>query len=129
MKIDYIFILFFILFCHIIDDYYLQGWLASAKQKSWWQKNAPNKLYAHDYKMALFMHCFSWTFMILVLPSMLGFYETRLYLILFTVNFLVHMLTDNAKANQMKINLVIDQSIHIIQIVCTWLIYVVLKLH
>lgn len=22
------------LFCHIVDDYYLQGWLASAKQKS-----------------------------------------------------------------------------------------------
>lgn len=28
------------LFCHIVDDYYLQGWLASAKQKSWWEKNA-----------------------------------------------------------------------------------------
>lgn len=26
------------LFCHIVDDYYLQGWLASAKQKSWWEK-------------------------------------------------------------------------------------------
>ena len=24
-------------FCHIADDYYLQGWLASAKQKKWWR--------------------------------------------------------------------------------------------
>ena len=41
------------LFCHIVDDYYLQGWLASAKQKSWWKKNAPDKLYKNDYIMAL----------------------------------------------------------------------------
>ena len=37
------------LFCHIVDDYYLQGWLASAKQKSWWEKNNPNPLYKNDY--------------------------------------------------------------------------------
>ena len=23
------------IFCHVVDDYYLQGWLASAKQKKW----------------------------------------------------------------------------------------------
>lgn len=33
MRVDHIFILFCMIFCHIIDDYYLQGWLASAKQK------------------------------------------------------------------------------------------------
>ena len=37
------------LFCHIVDDYYLQGFLASAKQKSWWEKNNPNPLYKNDY--------------------------------------------------------------------------------
>lgn len=46
------------IFCHIVDDYYLQGWLASAKQKEWWSKNAPNPLYKYDYIMALFMHSF-----------------------------------------------------------------------
>lgn len=50
MNIAYkIFILFTMIFCHIVDDYYLQGWLASAKQKSWWEKNAPEKLYKYDY--------------------------------------------------------------------------------
>lgn len=35
MNIAYkIFILFTMIFCHIVDDYYLQGWLASAKQKN-----------------------------------------------------------------------------------------------
>jgi hypothetical protein len=28
-------------FCHIIDDYYLQGWLATGKQRDWWKSNAP----------------------------------------------------------------------------------------
>lgn len=52
----YFIILITMIFCHIVDDYYLQGWLASAKQKSWWKKNAPDDLYKHDYLMALFMH-------------------------------------------------------------------------
>ena len=37
------------IFCHIVDDYYLQGKLASMKQKSWWEKNAPDRLYKYDY--------------------------------------------------------------------------------
>ena len=122
------------LFCHIVDDYYLQGWFASAKQKKWWEQNAPNVLYKNDYIMALIEHAFSWTFMIHIpiityLIFMGNLPNIYLFLAVFTINWLVHMLTDNAKANQMKINLIIDQSIHIIQIVCTWLIYVVLKLH
>lgn len=32
------------LFCHIIDDYVLQGWLATGKQKEWWKINAPEWL-------------------------------------------------------------------------------------
>lgn len=27
-------VLFCMIFCHLLDDYYLQGWLASAKQKN-----------------------------------------------------------------------------------------------
>lgn len=122
------------LFCHIVDDYYLQGWLASAKQKKWWEQNAPNVLYKNDYIMALIEHAFSWTFMIHIpiityLIFMGNLPNIYLFLAVFIINWLVHILTDNAKANQMKINLIIGQSIHIIQIVCTWLIYVVLKLH
>lgn len=122
------------LFCHIVDDYYLQGWLASAKQKKWWEQNAPNVLYKNDYIMALVEHAFSWTFMIhipitIYLIFMGNLPNIYFFLAVFIINWLVHMLTDNAEANQMKINLIIDQSIHIIQIVCTWLVYVVLKLY
>ena len=59
-----ILILFAMIFCHIVDDYYLQGWLASAKQKEWWKANAPDSLYSLDYIWALIMHSFSWAFMI-----------------------------------------------------------------
>lgn len=31
-------LLIFMIFAHLVDDYYLQGWLASAKQKKWWEK-------------------------------------------------------------------------------------------
>lgn len=44
-----IFIILWMIFFHIVDDYYLQGWLAHTKQKSWWEKNAPDELYKHDY--------------------------------------------------------------------------------
>ena len=116
------------LFCHIVDDYYLQGFLASAKQKSWWEKNNPNPLYKNDYKMALSEHAFSWTFMI-HLPLIIAMVITSkyisitLFLTLFAVNWVVHIITDDTKANKLKINLVQDQLIHICQIFITWLIY------
>ena len=45
--------LILMIFCHIVDDYYLQGWLASAKQKEWWNKNAPDPLYKNDYEFSI----------------------------------------------------------------------------
>ena len=43
-------ILFAMIFCHIVDDYYLQGILASMKQKAWWQKQESYcEKYKYDY--------------------------------------------------------------------------------
>jgi len=123
-----IFILILMIFCHIVDDFYLQGWLASAKQKSWWQKNAPNNLYKYDYIMALFCHSFSWSFMIQLPILIYGFY-TNVFIwniYLFIINIIIHMFIDNLKANKLKINLIQDQIIHFIQIISTWIITVVL---
>jgi hypothetical protein len=60
------FVILLMIFCHIVDDYYLQGILASMKQKKWWQENAPDKPYKYDYIWALIMHSFSWAFMIML---------------------------------------------------------------
>ena len=112
-----IFTLLLMIFCHIVDDYYLQGWLASAKQKKYWQENAPEKLYKYDYIWALIMHSFSWAFMIMLpIAYSLSFNINIAFLIAFIVNVIIHAITDDLKANKRKINLWEDQIIHLIQI-------------
>lgn len=120
-------VLFCMIFCHLLDDYYLQGWLASAKQKKWWEKNNPDPLYKHDYIMALIEHAFSWTFMIHVpvIAYMLSnktTYPAGLIMI-FCANWIIHAFTDHAKSNLHWINLIHDQCIHFMQIILTWAIY------
>lgn len=119
-------LLLFMIFCHIVDDYYLQGWLASAKQKSWWEDNCSSSLYKNDYKMALFMHSFSWTFMIM-LPTMLYsiVFGGKIYPLLYLMNTTIHFITDDLKANKKKINLIQDQLVHLAQITITWGVYLV----
>lgn len=119
-------ILLCMFFMHIVDDYYLQGILASMKQKSWWKKNAPDPLYKNDYKMALIEHAFSWTFMmmlpIVIYTAIIGTMLPIWFIVVFFVlNVTIHALVDNAKANEKTINLIQDQSVHFIQIICTWL--------
>lgn len=123
---DFKFIILTIMFfCHIVDDYYLQGILASMKQKSWWEKNAPNQLYKNDYKMALYEHAFSWSFMIsLPLLIIAIWQDSSLYYSIFMFyifNTLCHAYIDDLKANRHRINLIQDQLIHFGQIFITWL--------
>lgn len=122
------FILLSMIFCHIIDDYYLQGILASMKQKSWWKENAPDKLYRYDYIMALIMHSLSWSFMIM-LPLAIdnGFNVDWMFVIIFIINALIHGCVDNLKANIRKINLIQDQTIHIAQIIVTFIFLTALR--
>lgn len=123
-------LLLVMLFCHIVDDYYLQGWLASAKQKSWWKKNAPVKLYENDYIMALCEHAFSWTFMIMLVPTIYTYFNSQdigLYTFMFLFNWVVHCIVDDCKANKKSINLIHDQLIHIVQIVLTWMAFIVVR--
>ena len=119
-----LFILLCMIFCHIVDDYYSQGILASMKQKTWWKNNYPDKLYKYDYLMALFMHSFSWAFMIMLPPTVYTMIVgATWYPILYVLNLCVHFYVDNLKANKMKINLIQDQYIHLAQIVVTWVLY------
>lgn len=121
-------ILISMVFCHIVDDYYLQGWLASAKQKSWWEKNSPDELYKHDYIAALFMHSFSWTFMIMLVPTIyIILFGGKYYPLVFVVNLIIHMITDNLKANVKVINLCQDQLIHMIQIIGTFVVLIICR--
>ena len=118
-----ILILLAMIFLHIVDDYYLQGILAKLKQKSWWEENAPDPLYKHDYIVALMEHAFSWTFMIMLPVGIYTiFYDKSIVfiIIMFLINWIIHSIVDHLKANVKVINLVTDQVIHILQIIVTW---------
>lgn len=119
-----VFIFMTMVFFHIVDDYYLQGWLASAKQKEYWKKNAPQKIYKYDYIWALIMHSFSWAFMIMLPVAYSRSFDVGVsFVTVFLVNMIVHAIIDDLKANKKKINLWADQLIHLFQIALTSIIF------
>ena len=119
--IQYLFLMFW---CHFVDDYFLQGVMAKMKQKKFWQDNAPQPLYKYDYLMALLCHAFMWSISIMI-PAMIS---GHFIWWLIPINFVIHFIVDDLKANRHKINLIIDQSVHFIQIILTFLVcYVWMK--
>lgn len=115
-----LFVIALMIFCHIMDDYRLQGILASMKQRNWWEENYPDKLYKYDYIMALAMHSISWSFMIMLpVAAYMGFRPTNIFFVMLAANSVIHALVDDLKANKHKINLIVDQSVHMIQIAVT----------
>lgn len=121
-----IFIILLMIFCHIVDDYYLQkGLLNNLKQKSWWQEQSGYKdLYKYDYIVGLLVHSFSWAFMIMLpIAFILDFKVNILFAVLFIWNMITHAVVDNLKANEFRINLVVDQIIHLLQILITVIIF------
>jgi hypothetical protein len=112
-------IFLFMVFCHILDDFVLQApCLCNLKQKSFWRKNISETNYKYDYIVALIMHAFSWSFMIMVPCLIFNTFNP----IVFLVNVAIHAFVDDLKANKGKINLIIDQTIHLFQIFITWII-------
>ena len=115
-------------YCHIIDDYYLQGILAQMKQKSWWEKNAPDKLYEIDYIMALFEHALSWSISVhipIIVYSLINNINTGEWLFASVlINTIIHSCVDDLKANKHKINLIIDQTIHFAQILIILFVFI-----
>lgn len=121
-----IFILFAMVFMHIVDDYYLQGILAKMKQEKWWRENVPSYefyKYKHDYIVALLMHAFSWSFMI-NLPALLICDRYLIMCLFIFLNTLIHAAVDNAKANWHAINLITDQICHLVQIIGLWVVVI-----
>lgn len=118
-------LLLLMIFAHIVDDYYLQGILASMKQKGWWEnKEWSKQLYKDDYKMALLMHSMSWSIMILIPSMFLIGIDQYLALGMFLINTVIHYYVDDLKANRGKINLIVDQTVHLMQVFVTWLLVI-----
>lgn len=119
-----LFVILLMIFFHVIADYNLQGWLASAKQKTYWEQNAPEKLYKYDYIMALIMHSIGWTFMVMLPIAYVQQFNIDVgFLILFIGNVVFHAIVDHMKANEKIINLWQDQLMHMFQIGMTALLF------
>lgn len=110
---------------HIIDDFVLQPvCLSKLKQKKFWLEHPDySKKYEDDYKMALFIHSLSWSIMIML--PILFITDNIFYLCgLLLINTTIHYMTDDAKANNFKINLIQDQLIHFSQIVFMYVLMI-----
>ena len=128
MKISNLVVCFMLMvFMHIVDDFYLQGILAKLKQKKFWQENAPAEMYRHDYIIALAAHAFSWCMCIHIPMFVFWYFTGGFSLLAFVINFVVqatiHAVIDNLKANKLKINLIKDQLLHLLQISVTLFLY------
>lgn len=125
-----IFILLSMIFLGIVDDFYLQKDLVHFKTEYWWKSNLKPyvskerwKKYKDDYKLALCIHSFSWTFMMMLPTAIYAFaFDKYWYPLMYLPNIFVHYLVDDAKANKMVINFTQDQLLHLIQVVITWIL-------
>ena len=122
---SFTFILLTMFFMHVLDDYVLQApALCNLKQKNFWEKNAPEKPYRFDYIVALIMHAISWSFMIMLPCAFALSFNIGLgFALCFILNTAVHATVDPLKANVRVINLWVDQTIHLIQIMITFMVF------
>ena len=118
---DY-FIFLFMIFMHIVDDYYLQGVLAKLKQKKTWDQSS---IYKNDYYAALIEHGMSWAFCVMLPIAIARNFKIGLVYALFWILMsLIHAYIDNEKANNGSINLIQDQLLHLLQIWTIFLAYI-----
>ena len=129
-------VLLIMVWMHIFDDFVLQTfWLSNGKQKDWWKKickesDIPYGFYKYDYKAALIIHSVSWSISIMIAPliyfPLVNRIDMLLFLLLLGINITIHYLMDNAKANLYKFSLIVDQIVHLIQILYTWLTFILI---
>ena len=119
-----IIVLTFMILGHLLADYPLQGWLATAKSKLYW-KQSGNEKTKFDYIPALICHAAMWGILIFI-PLVVWFpyeYMVGWFWIALPINILIHAIVDDLKANKQILNLWQDQLIHLGQIIVTWVIW------
>lgn len=140
------------IYLHVADDFN-QGILADLKQKKTW--DIPDKelgrknIYRNDYIPPLMMHSIKWSIVIhipviiylLTNEKMRYLIETTFvvggidtsYVFIFNMlisifgHAVIHGIVDHFKCNRFKINLIVDQLFHVIQIVFIFILNVLLN--
>lgn len=124
---------------HIVEDFHLQGIMASMKQKSWWSeqfakvsaeqpdREMPDimRKYGKDYIVVLILHGIEWSICVSLPALVLGDISTSWHMAVVTVVAmgLIHAMVDDMKANARFINLWQDQLIHMAQLAVMLAIY------
>ena len=114
--------LLIMIFLGIVDEFYFQGKLENLKNKYGlgYGESEKNK---DDWKTALLIHSFSWTFMIHFPILYLGGI-TILHLILsFVINIFVHAILDHLATNVGKISYSTSYMGHLFQITMTFVAF------
>lgn len=120
-----VFVLILMLLAHLLADYTLQGWLAQAKARKYWE-NSPKKN-RYDHIPALICHALMWAILVALPPMMATMFwgagnPERLWFLwgLIPAQALLHACIDHGKATYGVINLWQDQLAHLAQIVAWW---------
>ena len=124
------FIFLTMIFLHIYDDFFTQSksFVVDGKQKSWWEKNCPDKMYKNDYKVVLAVHGFSWAFVVHI-PFIIMMYQSGRNDVWWLIGLsilgqsIIHSIIDDLKANRHLINLFVDQYFHLVQITVIWTLF------
>ena len=110
------------IFCHVIEDFHIQGILADLKQKHWWKMQTGESRYYNDYIPSIIAHGFEWSVFIHI-PLIYTYGFIPPIFISVVVNTFIHAYIDDLKCNRHRLNLIQDQSLHIIEIIITaWMI-------
>ncbi len=104
---------------HILEDFHIQGKMAEMKQKAFWAPYCEERpgMYEKDYLVVLLLHGMGWSIMV-SLPLMIIYYQdfSPVLFCAIVINGLLHAYIDDLKANRLKINLLQDQAVHMVQI-------------
>lgn len=116
------------LLAHTLADFHIQGILAKMKQKAWWEAQIEEMSdddtteeclkaeYGNDYLVALLIHSLEWS-IIVAIPAMFVLGGCPWWLLVIVIlNTAIHAQIDNAKCNNLSINLVQDQACHMLQL-------------
>lgn len=109
---------------HVIEDFHMQGIMAQMKQREFWREYP--EMYADDWIPVILLHGFEWA-MIVSVPCLLAswFDVSAWFIVTMVAMGLVHAYVDHLKANRLRITLVQDQAMHIVQIAVILVVYMV----
>ena len=96
------------------------------KQKKWWTDQIGKddaermKKYGKDYEAAMWCHGMYWSLVVCLPLLMTGGIA---YAVNALIHGFIHALIDHAKANRFSLNLIQDQLLHGMQILCIWMVW------